>query len=42
MDTTLEAAKNQVLATAVLYMVFESAVNYIAQKIRILPQGLWA
>ena len=28
MDTTLEAAKNQVLATA---MAFKSAVNYIAQ-----------
>jgi hypothetical protein len=31
MDTTLEAAKNQVLATAVLHMAFESAANYIAQ-----------
>jgi hypothetical protein len=30
-DPTLEAAKNQVLATAALRTTFESAVNYIAQ-----------
>lgn len=30
-DPTLEAAKNQVLATATLRSTFESAVNYIAQ-----------
>ena len=30
-DPTLEAAKNQVLATAALRETFESAVNYIAQ-----------
>jgi hypothetical protein len=30
-DPTLEAAKNQVLATATLRTTFESAVNYIAQ-----------